>query len=92
MDRSRYLLEIVGLYFAGAVRSGSCNGDPDTVETFMSPLDLVKRATLRKQRLSEAQLAHLRATAYRGVDTSAHLSPTIARASWSIDCCDGNNG
>ena len=47
----------------------------------MSPLDLVKRATLRKQRLTEAQLAHLRATAYRGVDTSAHLSPTIARAS-----------
>ena len=47
----------------------------------MSPLDLVKRATLRKQRLTEAQLAHLRATAYRGVDTSAHLSPTIARSS-----------
>ena len=59
----------------------SCNGDPDTVETFMSPLDLVKRATLRKQRLTDAQLAHLRATAYRGVDTSAHLSPTIARGS-----------
>ena len=58
----------------------------------MSPLDLVKRATLRKQRLSEAQLTHLRSTAYRGVDTSAHLSPTIARASWSIDCRDGNNG
>ena len=57
----------------------SCNGDPDTVETFMSPLDLVKRATLRKQRLTEAQLAHLRATAYRVVDTSAHLSPIIAR-------------
>ena len=50
----------------------------------MSPLDLVKRATLRKQRLSEAQLAHLRSTVYRGVDTSAHLSPTITRASWSI--------
>ena len=47
----------------------------------MSPLDLVKRATLRKQRLTDAQLAHLRATAYRGVDTSAHLSPTIARGS-----------
>ena len=60
---------------------GSCNGDPDTVETFMSPLDLVKRATQRKQRLTEAQLAHLRVTAYRGVDTSAHLSPTIARSS-----------
>ena len=59
----------------------SCNGDPDTVETLMSPLDLVKRATLRRQRLTEAQLAHLRATAYRGVDTSAHLSPTIARCS-----------
>ena len=50
----------------------------------MSPLDLVKRATLRKQRLSEAQLAHLRANAYRGVDTAAHLSQTIARA--SADC------
>ena len=50
----------------------------------MSPLDLVKRATLRKQRLTEAQLAHLRATAYRGVDTAAHLAPTIARA--SADC------
>ena len=47
----------------------------------MSPLDLVKRATLRKQRLTEAQDVHLRATAYRGVDTSAHLSPTIARSS-----------
>ena len=45
----------------------------------MSPLDLVKRAALRQQRLTEAQLAHLRATAYRGVDTSVHLSPTIAR-------------
>ena len=47
----------------------------------MSPLDLVKRATLRKQRLTEAQLVHLRATTYRGVDTSAHLSPTFARGS-----------
>ena len=47
----------------------------------MSPLDLVKRATLRKRRLNEAQLAHLRSTAYRGVDTSAHLSPTITRGS-----------
>jgi hypothetical protein len=47
----------------------------------MSPLDLVKRAALRKRRLTEAQFAHLRATAYRGVDTSAHLSPTIARGS-----------
>ena len=62
---------------------GSCNGDPDTVETLMSPLDLVKRATQRKQRLTEAQLAHLRVTAYRGVDTSAHLSPTIARSRWN---------
>ena len=47
----------------------------------MSPLDLVKRAALRKRRLIEAQFAHLRATAYRGVDTSAHLAPTIARGS-----------
>ena len=47
----------------------------------MVALGPVKRATLRKQRLTEAQLAHLRATACRGVDTSAHLSPTIARAS-----------
>ena len=52
----------------------------------MSPLDLVKRATQRKQRLTEAQLAHVRVTAYRGVDTSANLSQTIARS--SAACAD----
>jgi len=41
----------------------------------MSHLSLVKRAIGRKQRLTEASLAHLRYTAYRGVDTSAHQPP-----------------
>ena len=44
----------------------------------MSELSLVQRAIGRKQRLSEAQLAHLRLTAYRGVDTSAHQPPNKA--------------
>ena len=41
----------------------------------MSHLSLVKKAIGRKQRLTEAGLAHLRYTAYRGVDTSAHQPP-----------------
>jgi len=44
----------------------------------MSELTLVQRAIGRKQRLNAAQLAHLRATAYRGVDTSAHQPPNKA--------------
>ena len=44
----------------------------------MSQLSLVQRAAGRKQRLSEVQMAHLRHTAYRGVNTSAHLPPTKA--------------
>tara|TARA_Y100000004_G_C8904294_1_gene407930 strand:+ start:519 stop:698 length:180 start_codon:yes stop_codon:yes gene_type:complete len=41
----------------------------------MSQLKLVQRAIGRKQQLNEAQMAHLRHTAYRGVDTSAHQPP-----------------
>lgn len=41
----------------------------------MSPLAYAQRLAKRQQLLSEAQLAHLRHTAYRGVDTSAHMSP-----------------
>ena len=41
----------------------------------MSHLSLVQRAIGRKQRLTEASLAHLRYTAYRGIDTSAHQAP-----------------
>ena len=44
----------------------------------MSELSLVQRAIGRKQRLTEAQLAHLRLTAYRGIDTSAHQPPNKA--------------
>ena len=44
----------------------------------MSQLSLVQRAIGRKQRLTEVRMAHLRFTAYRGIDTSAHLSPTKA--------------
>lgn len=44
----------------------------------MSELSLVQRAIGRKQRLNEAQLAHLRLTAYRGIDTSAHQPPNRA--------------
>ena len=42
----------------------------------MSPLSIVKGATKRRQALTEAQMAHLRQTAYRGVDTTAHQPPT----------------
>ena len=41
----------------------------------MSHLTLVQKAIGRKQRLTEASLAHLRHTAYRGIDTSAHQAP-----------------
>ena len=36
---------------------------------------MIKRATQRNQALSAAQMAHLRHTAYRGIDTSAHQPP-----------------
>ncbi len=39
----------------------------DTVETLMSPLALIQRTIARKQRLTDAQMTHLRAKAYRGV-------------------------
>jgi hypothetical protein len=42
----------------------------------MSPLALAQRIQERKQRLNEAQMAHLRQTAYRGVNTTAHQAPT----------------
>ena len=45
------------------------------MENLVSHLSLVKKAIGRKQRLTEASLAHLRYTAYRGVDTSAHQAP-----------------
>lgn len=41
----------------------------------MSPLALVQRATRRQQQLNAAQMAYLRQTAYRGVDTTAHQPP-----------------
>ena len=44
----------------------------------MSPLALAKRSMQRTQRLNEAQMAHLRQTAYRGVNTTAHQAPTTA--------------
>lgn len=47
----------------------------------MSPLALAQRFAKRQERLNEAQMAHLRHTAYRGVDTSAHLPPNTARRS-----------
>lgn len=34
----------------------------------MSPLAIVQRATRRQQKLSAAQMAHLRHSAYRGID------------------------
>jgi len=44
----------------------------------MSPLALAQRITRRQQQLNAAQMAHLRQTAYRGVNTTAHQSPTTA--------------
>lgn len=41
----------------------------------MSHLSLVRRAMARKQRLTEAQVTHLRSRSYRGVNTSAHQPP-----------------
>ena len=63
----------------GAVRSEPGNGDSDTVETPMSPLAYAKEQIERQQRIAAARVAHLRQTAYRGVDTSAHLPPTMTR-------------
>ena len=42
----------------------------------MSPLALAQRIQKRKHRLNEAQMAHLRQAAYRGVNTTAHQAPT----------------
>ena len=42
----------------------------------MSPLALAERIQKRKHRLNEAQMAHLRQTAYLGVNTTAHQAPT----------------
>ena len=44
----------------------------------MSPLAIAQRFATRQQRLSDAQMAHLRQTAYRGVNTTAHQSPVTA--------------
>lgn len=44
--------------------------------TTMSPLSLIKGAKKRRQALSKAQMTHLRQTAYRGVDTTAHQPPS----------------
>jgi hypothetical protein len=63
---------------SGAVSSRPCNGDLDTVETPMSPLAHAQRIALRQQQLNAAQMAHLRQTAYRGVDTTAHQPPNKA--------------
>jgi hypothetical protein len=41
----------------------------------MSPLAIAKRQSQRNQRINAAQMAHLRQTAYRGVDTTAHQPP-----------------
>ena len=44
----------------------------------MSPLALAQRVARRQQQLSAVQMAHLRQTAYRGIDTTAHQPPTDA--------------
>ena len=44
----------------------------------MSPLAIAQRFSKRQQSLSAAQMAHLRQTAYRGVNTTAHQSPVTA--------------
>ena len=41
----------------------------------MSPLALIKRTIQRNERLKAAQMAHLMATAYRGIDTSMATKP-----------------
>ena len=42
----------------------------------MSPLALAQRIQKRKQSLNVAQMAHLRQTAYCGVNITAHQAPT----------------
>lgn len=42
----------------------------------MSPLSLIKGAAQRRRALTKAQMTHLRQTAYRGIDTTAHQPPT----------------
>ncbi|MBP47121.1 MAG: hypothetical protein CMH53_04205 [Myxococcales bacterium] len=44
----------------------------------MSPLAIAKRIARRQQLLDAAQMTHLRQTAYRGVNTTAHQPPTKA--------------
>lgn len=39
----------------------------------MSPLALEQRAIKRQQRLNQAQMAHLRHTAYRGIENAKPL-------------------
>lgn len=41
----------------------------------MFDLVRIQKTANRKQRLTEASLAHLRYKAYRGVDTTAHQPP-----------------
>ena len=60
---------LIGIH-PDAARFSSCNGELNAVETTMSPLALVQRATRRQQKLSAARMAHLRNAAYRGVDPS----------------------
>tara|TARA_B100001173_G_scaffold77191_1_gene65855 strand:- start:106 stop:285 length:180 start_codon:yes stop_codon:yes gene_type:complete len=42
----------------------------------MSPLALSQRIQKRKERLNGARMAHLRQTAFCGVNTTAHQAPT----------------
>ena len=63
---------------SGAVRSRPRNGGLGAVETLMSPLAIAQRFAKREQSLTAVQMAHLRQTAYRGVNTTAHQSPTTA--------------
>lgn len=41
----------------------------------MSPLALIKRSLERQEAVRRAQMAHLKATAYRGVDTTMSSKP-----------------
>ena len=48
----------------------------------MSPLEMIKRSTQKREALKAAQMAHLQATAYRGVPykpSQAEAEPTSAR-------------
>ena len=71
-----YTFRTLNRLLSVAVRARSRNGVLVAVETCMSPLALAQRLQKRKHRLNEAQMAHLRQTAYRGVNTTAHQAPT----------------